>query len=67
VRVPNFEIHDPKLCAYDKATRKLVGEVALPRNVTGPPITYMLNGEQFIVVPTGGANLPADLSALRLP
>jgi hypothetical protein len=32
-----------------------------------PPLTYMLNGKQFIVVPTGGANLPAELIALRLP
>jgi quinoprotein glucose dehydrogenase len=67
VTVPNFEIHYPKLCAYDKATGKLVGEVALPRNATGAPMTYILNGKQFIVVPTGGANLPAELIALRLP
>jgi quinoprotein glucose dehydrogenase len=65
--VPNFEIHDPKLCAYEKATGNLAGEVALPRNATGAPMTYMLNGKQFIVVPTGGANLPAELIALRLP
>ena len=51
--VPNFEIHDPKLSAYDKATGEVVGEVALPRNATGAPMTYMLNGEQFIVVATG--------------
>jgi hypothetical protein len=31
----NFEVHDPKLVAYDKATGKLVGEMTLPRNVTG--------------------------------
>jgi quinoprotein glucose dehydrogenase len=65
--VPNFEIQDPKLVAYDKRTGKVVGEVALPRNVTGAPMTYMLNGKQFIVVPTGGANLPPELIALRLP
>src|SRR5882757_7585867 len=61
--VPNFEIHDSKLCAYDKATGKVVGEVALPRNATGAPMTYMLNGKQFIVVSTGGSNLPAELIA----
>jgi quinoprotein glucose dehydrogenase len=65
--VPDFEIHDPKLCAYDKATGKLVAEEALPRNATGAPMTYMLNGKQFIVVPTGGSNLPAELIALCLP
>jgi len=36
-KVPDFEIGGPKLCAYDKATGKLVGEVALPRNATGAP------------------------------
>jgi quinoprotein glucose dehydrogenase len=67
VKVPEFEIHDPKLYACDKATGKVVGEVALPRNATGAPMTYMLNGRQFIVVATGGANLPAELIALCLP
>ncbi len=67
VTVPNFEIHDPILCAYDKAIGKLVGEVALPSNATGAPMTYMLNGKQFIVVPTGGSNLPAELIVLCLP
>jgi len=62
-KVPDFEISDPKLCAYDKATGKLVGEVALPRNATGTPMTYMLKGKQFIAVPTGGSNLPAELIA----
>jgi len=33
--VPNFQIRDPKLCAYDKATGKAVGQVALPRNSDG--------------------------------
>lgn len=64
---PDFEVLDPKLVAYDKATGKLAGEVPLPRNATGAPMTYMLDGKQFIVVPTGGANLPAELIALRLP
>ena len=67
MNVPNFEVHDPKFVAYDKTTGKVVGEVALPRNATGAPMTYMLNGKQYIVVPTGGANLPAELIALRLP
>ncbi len=47
VKVPDFEIHDPKLIAYDKATGKVVGEVALPRNATGAPMTYMINGKQY--------------------
>ena len=62
-----FEVRDPKLVAYDKTSGKVVGEVALPRNATGAPMTYMLNGKQFIVLPTGGGNLPAELIAFRLP
>jgi quinoprotein glucose dehydrogenase len=65
--VPPFGIHDPTLRAYDKGTGKVVGEVALPRNATAAPMTYMLKGQQYIVVATGGANLPPELIALRLP
>jgi quinoprotein glucose dehydrogenase len=62
-----FVVHEPKLCAYDKATGKVLGEVELPRNATAAPITYEANGKQFLVVATGGANLPAELIALSLP
>jgi quinoprotein glucose dehydrogenase len=67
VSVPNFEVHEPKLVAYDKANGSVIGEVTLPRNATGAPMTYMLNGKQFIVVATGGANLPPELIAVCLP
>jgi len=65
--VPTFGILDPKLYAFDKMSGKLVGEVALPRNATGAPMAYSLDGKSFIIVPTGGANLPAELIALHLP
>ncbi len=65
--VPKFQIHEPNLAAYDKGSGKLVGELALPRNATAAPMTYMLNGKQYIVVATGGANLPAELIAFSLP
>lgn len=63
----NFDINDPKLRAYDKVTGKLIGELSLPRNATGAPMTYLINGQQFIAIPTGGANLPAELIVLHLP
>lgn len=65
--VPGFAIHDATLRAYDKATGKVVGVVALPRNATAAPMTYKLKDKQFIIVATGGANLPAELIALCLP
>lgn len=64
---PTWAVHDPTLRAYDKGMGKIVGEVTLPRNAMAAPMTYMLDGQQFIVVATGGANLPAELVALRLP
>ena len=40
--------------------------MALPHNATAAPMTYMHKGKQFIVVATGGANLPAQLIAFAL-
>lgn len=65
--VNEFAVIDPKLRAYDKQTGEMVGEVDLPRNATGGPMTYLLNGKQYVVFPTGGANLPPELIALSLP
>jgi quinoprotein glucose dehydrogenase len=45
----------------------IVAEIALPDNVNGAPMTYMAGGRQYIVVAVGGANLPVELIALRLP
>jgi quinoprotein glucose dehydrogenase len=65
--IPEIGVVDPALRAYNKQTGALVGEVTLPRNASGAPMTYRVNGRQYIVVPTGGANLPAELIALALP
>jgi quinoprotein glucose dehydrogenase len=62
-----LETFEPKLRAFDKATGALVGEIALPANANGAPMTYMAGGRQYIVVAVGGANVPAELVALRLP
>jgi quinoprotein glucose dehydrogenase len=58
---------DPKLSAFDKATGALLAEIDLPANVHGSPMTYLAGGKQFIVVPVGGADIPAELVALALP
>ena len=38
------------LRAYDKATGKDAGTVLMPAQQSGSPMTYMLNGKQYIVV-----------------
>ena len=55
------------LRAYDKATGKEMGAVYMPAPQTGTPMTYMMNGKQYIVVAIGGAGYPAELVAFRLP
>jgi quinoprotein glucose dehydrogenase len=55
------------LRAYDKSNGKEQGAVYMPTGQTGTPMTYMLNGKQYIVVAIGAANYPAELVAFRLP
>jgi quinoprotein glucose dehydrogenase len=55
------------LRAYNKATGGEVGAVFMPAPQTGSPMTYMLNGQQYIVVSISGAGYSAELLALRLP
>jgi quinoprotein glucose dehydrogenase len=55
------------LRAYDKASGKEVGAVYMPAPQTGSPMTYSLNGQQFIVVAVSGPGFPGELIAFRLP
>ena len=57
----------PSLKAFDLDNGELVGEIPLPGNATGAPIAYEIDGIPFIVIPIGGAGLPAQLIALTLP
>ena len=54
------------LRAYDKATGKDAGAVYMPAPQTGGPMTYMLNGKQYIVVAISGGSYSAELIAFRL-
>jgi quinoprotein glucose dehydrogenase len=53
--------------AYDKTTGRIVFEIELPGGTTGAPMTYMLNGKQYLVVAVGWEDLPGELIALALP
>jgi quinoprotein glucose dehydrogenase len=56
-----------KLRAYDKATGRDAGDVFMPAPQSGSPITYMLNGKQYIVVAISGGGYTGELLAFRLP
>jgi quinoprotein glucose dehydrogenase len=53
------------LRAYDKATGKEVGAVYMPAPQTGSPMTYMLNGKQYITVPISGPGYSAEFLTFR--
>ena len=55
------------LRAYDKATGKELGAVFMPAPQSGSPMTYMLNGQQYIIVSISGREFPGELVAFRLP
>ena len=53
--------------AYDKLTGDIVGEIDLPGGTSSAPMTYMVNGRQYIVVAVGWSDMPAEWVALALP
>jgi quinoprotein glucose dehydrogenase len=57
----------PMFYAYDKATGDVVHQIELPAGTCGNPMTYLVNGRQFIAVAVGSRTAPAELVALALP
>jgi quinoprotein glucose dehydrogenase len=55
------------LRAYDKRSGQDAGSIYMPAPQTGSPMTYMLNGRQYIVVAISSQNFPGELIAFRLP
>ena len=55
------------LRAYDKATGAEVGSVLLPAPVSASPMTYAVNGRQYIIVAVSGGVYSGEYIALRLP
>ena len=55
------------LRAYDKATGREVGAVYMPTGASGSPMTYMHDGQQYIVLAVSGGGFPGELIAFRLP
>jgi quinoprotein glucose dehydrogenase len=55
------------LRAYDKKSGMEVGAVYMPAPQSGSPMTYMLNGRQYLVVAISGGSYSGELLALRLP
>jgi len=56
----------PMLKAMDKATGEILHEVELPAFPQGSPMTYMIDGKQYISIASGGGS-SASLITLALP
>lgn len=62
-----YGVRGAMLRAYDKNTGEEKGAVYMPAGQSGSPMTYRLDGRQYIVVAIGGGNYSAELVAYRLP
>jgi quinoprotein glucose dehydrogenase len=54
------------LRAYDKATGADAGQVLMPAPQTGSPMTYMVDGKQYIAVAVSAAGFPGELIVYKL-
>ncbi len=55
------------LRAYDQKTGKEVGQVLMPAGQSGSPMTYMVNGKQYIIVAVSGGNYSGEYICYTLP
>jgi quinoprotein glucose dehydrogenase len=55
------------LRAYNKATGEQVGAVWMPARQSGSPMTYSIDGKQYIIVAVSGGNYAGEYLAFSLP
>ena len=53
--------------AYDKAAGDVVWETELPAGTIAPPVTYLADGKQYLLVATGDVETPGETLAFALP
>jgi quinoprotein glucose dehydrogenase len=56
-----------KFRAFDKTTGQELWVMDLPARSSAAPMTYLIDGRQFVVLAIGGGELPDQLIALALP
>lgn len=56
----------PMLRAHNKATGEIVAEIELPGTQTGLPMSYVLDGRQYIALAVTSGGAPAEIVALAL-
>ncbi|MEZ5492647.1 MAG: pyrroloquinoline quinone-dependent dehydrogenase [Gammaproteobacteria bacterium] len=58
---------DPVLWVRDKATGESLARIELPGSVTGVPMTYMVEGRQYLAMAVSNFRQPARVVVLALP
>ena len=65
---PPGGLRGARLRAYDKATGEEIDDgIYLPTGTSGPPMTYMYNGKQYIVLAVAGPGHSSEYIAFSLP
>lgn len=57
----------PVLRAHDKRTGRILAELKLPASQSGAPMTYMIEGKQYLAMFIGDGQSPAQIVAMALP
>jgi quinoprotein glucose dehydrogenase len=52
--------------AFDKGTGAEVGAVYIPAPQSGSPMTYLIDGTQYLVIAVGGAGHAGELIAFKV-
>lgn len=60
------EEKEPYLYAHDAKSGALLSELRLPGAAFGSLMSYKAKGKQYVIVPIGGAGLPAELVAVQV-
>jgi len=55
------------LRAYDKKDGHDIGAVLMPAAISGSPMTYSINGRQYIIVAVSGGAYSGEYLAFALP
>jgi len=55
------------LRAYDKMTGREIGAVFIPAPQSGSPMTYSVDGKQYVIVAVSGGNYSGEYLAFSLP
>ncbi|MEX0618438.1 MAG: PQQ-binding-like beta-propeller repeat protein [Pseudohongiellaceae bacterium] len=58
---------DPVLWAHDKTSGEIIAKIDMPGAVTGVPMTFMVDGKQYLAMATSDFSSPAKIVTLALP